>query len=101
VTPKYRIRVDISLTLWDNPDREMLYKAARRALERVRGIGQGGCWEWAGPRNKEGYGTQKCKGRKWLLHRLIWTVLVGPLQKGEGRAARQDRAAAHPHFPMS
>jgi hypothetical protein len=36
------------------------------------------CWEWTGASNN-GYGKAFFEGRIWLAHRLVWTMLVGPI----------------------
>lgn len=40
-----------------------------------------GCWEWAGPRNKQGYGIVSFNGRK-SAHRLAWELSKGPIPEG-------------------
>ena len=44
-----------------------------------------GCWLWSGPRHWQpnfDYGFIRFRGRFWLAHRLIWTLLKGPIGKG-------------------
>lgn len=38
----------------------------------------GPCWEWAGC-HVDGYGKVSTGGRTWRIHRLVWTLLVGPV----------------------
>lgn len=38
-----------------------------------------GCWEWEGLRNNRGYGLTIDEGREWLAHRLIYTLVRGPI----------------------
>ncbi len=48
----------------------------------------GECVEWGGARNPNGYGRwtaptgEHSKHRRWYAHRLVWTVLVGPIPEG-------------------
>ena len=46
-----------------------------------------GCWLWTGAlhyrgRAGEGYGRKSWKGRNWLAHRLVYTLLVGEIGEG-------------------
>lgn len=41
-----------------------------------------GCWEWMGPRQKDGYGFLRAEGNFWLAHRWAWTVANGPIPSG-------------------
>lgn len=51
---------------------------------------QGRCWVWTGATNKDGYGIIKAGSRTdgsrrhWLVHRYVWTCLVGPISEGMG-----------------
>lgn len=48
-----------------------------------RHLDVGLCWEWTrAPRNQDGYGGVTYDGRRWLVHRLVWTLLVGPIPEG-------------------
>jgi hypothetical protein len=42
------------------------------------------CWPWLGGLNGHGYGTQGTtfRGFKWLAHRLVYEIMVGPIPKG-------------------
>lgn len=41
-----------------------------------------GCWVWNGARTGEGYGNI-CHGGRWFpVHRLAYTILVGPIPEG-------------------
>ena len=48
-------------------------------LDRVDATGD--CWEWTGA-TQLGYGLVSFEGRRWRVHRLIWTLLVGPIPNG-------------------
>ncbi len=37
------------------------------------------CWVWRGVVTSEGYGQIRVDGRKWPVHRLAYTVLIGPV----------------------
>lgn len=41
-----------------------------------------GCREWKGPRNAAGYGQIYYKGKNWRVHRLIFTIVNGPIPAG-------------------
>jgi hypothetical protein len=40
------------------------------------------CWEWAGLRDRDGYGESQHAGRKRKAHRVAYELLVGPILKG-------------------
>lgn len=42
----------------------------------------GDCWEWTGYLNTNGYGTVNIGNAPRLAHRVVWTVLVGPIPEG-------------------
>lgn len=35
------------------------------------------CWIWQGELNRNGYGTLRIKGRRKLVHRIVYSALVG------------------------
>lgn len=44
-----------------------------------------GCWPWAGPMHKLGYGLSSRPGpprQKGMAHRMVWEYLVGPIPPG-------------------
>jgi hypothetical protein len=47
-----------------------------RLLSRRR-IDENGCWTWAGTRDAEGYGRISLRNRIWIVHRLLYEILVG------------------------
>ena len=40
----------------------------------------GDCWEWTGTITSLGYGRLEHNDRRWLAHRLVWTLLVGMIE---------------------
>lgn len=42
----------------------------------------GGCWVWTGYRNVGGYGRVSINGKLLLVHRIVYTALVGPIPEG-------------------
>jgi hypothetical protein len=40
-----------------------------------------GCWEWQASTIK-GYGQIQWQMRRWVTHRLVWTMLVGDIPDG-------------------
>ena len=42
----------------------------------------GDCWEWTGTIQVQGYGIVMYERRRWLVHRLVWEALVGPIPVG-------------------
>ena len=50
-----------------------------RLLEEV----ENGCWRYTGKStNQEGHGKAKIAGRQWGVHRLTYTVFIGPIPDG-------------------
>lgn len=41
-----------------------------------------GCWVWPLALNQKGYGEVSFQGKKWYVHRLMFSVFVGPLEEG-------------------
>ena len=50
-------------------------------LDRVK-VDKNGCWLGQGFLNSAGYGRAKWYGRNWLLHRLVYELMEGPIPKG-------------------
>ena len=42
----------------------------------------GGCVEWGGSIQSDGYGTATFRSKFWLAHRLAWTLTNGPIPVG-------------------
>lgn len=52
-------------------------------LWRMRRVTEGGCWEWTGSRNSNGYGQIRiATGVVRRVHRLAYQTLVGPVPDG-------------------
>jgi hypothetical protein len=45
----------------------------------VRG---GGCWAWTGGHNRKGYGRCQSGRVHHPAHRVVWSILVGPIPAG-------------------
>lgn len=43
---------------------------------------KGDCWEWLGRIERNGYGRTYYQNRRWGVHRLVWTLLVGEIPDG-------------------
>lgn len=42
-----------------------------------------GCWEWHGTRHPQGHGMTTIDGKPWYVHRLTYSVFIGPIPKGK------------------
>ena len=40
------------------------------------------CWMWKGAPRGDGYGAMRVRGQEWGIHRLVYTVMVGPIPDG-------------------
>ena len=40
------------------------------------------CWIWQGELNRNGYGTPRIKGRRKMVHRIVYEALVDPIPPG-------------------
>lgn len=43
---------------------------------------ESGCWLWTGRLDRFGYGRKRRPDKDWLVHRLVWEHLVGPIPPG-------------------
>jgi hypothetical protein len=41
-----------------------------------------GCWLWQGELNRNGYGRVWVSGRRLMVHRVVYALLVGEIPKG-------------------
>lgn len=58
-----------------------------------------GCWHWAGRWNSgNGYSKVSYQGQAWMVHRLLYTLLVGPIPEGLILDHKcRDRACCNPN----
>lgn len=54
----------------------------RRFWAKVVKLPAGGCWEWTGSTNDDGYGRFQVNGRRTRVHRFSYTEHVGPIPDG-------------------
>ena len=55
---------------------------AQRFWSKVNRTAPNGCWEWAGPRNRDGYGHFQAGGRSVRAHRFSREMDAGPIPAG-------------------
>lgn len=55
---------------------------ARKILPRVLVDQPSGCWIWQGELNRNGYGRVWIRGRRLMVHRVVWEILRGPIAEG-------------------
>lgn len=51
-------------------------------LERIKKrliVNDRGCWIWTGATNLSGYGQLVFRAKRWMVHRLVYTILVGEI----------------------
>lgn len=41
-----------------------------------------GCWSWLACTNHAGYGVIRFEQKNYLVHRLVYTLLIGPIPEG-------------------
>jgi len=63
---------------------KLLPKDIKRIFDKVVIDTSTDCWNWAGEK-VGGYGRVRYKGRKELIHRLMYAWLVRPLERGRGK----------------
>lgn len=63
---------------YQRPETKPFTDLLQSLQQRVRRT-EKGCWIWEGPRDDSGYGRTSYEGRAWSAHRLIYTLLVGPI----------------------
>lgn len=57
-------------------------RSIREAFDLRTSWDDGGCLVWIGERNFGGYGAQQFRGRKWMTHRIAWTLVNGEIPEG-------------------
>lgn len=70
------VRADVPLRDLPTADErgDIIGRIFQRAVRRPNG-----CIEWQGNRLPNGYGVISWNGRTWVVHRVTWTVFVGPI----------------------
>ncbi len=53
-----------------------------RVVTKIMPDSESGCFEWTGAKYQSGYGQYDLGGRQWRAHRLVWSLLNGPIPKG-------------------
>ena len=53
-----------------------------RIAAKIRVDAVTGCWLWQGRKIGKGYGGGQFNGRHWVIHRLVYTLLVEPIPDG-------------------
>jgi len=53
-----------------------------RILQKVERIPFSGCWIYLGELNRNGYGTIKIKGKRKMVHRLVYEAIIGTIPEG-------------------
>ena len=55
----------------------------QRIIERLAFCPNTGCWLWdARWDSGNGYRKTRWQGRTWMAHRLVWTLMEGPIPEG-------------------
>lgn len=52
-----------------------------RIAEKIH-VTDDGCWRWTACTDRSGYGGVGWAGRRWIAHRLVYTLLFGPIPDG-------------------
>jgi len=53
-----------------------------RVVSRIASCPEAGCWLWGGYLKPDGYGRVRLHGTKWLAHRAVYELMVGPIPEG-------------------
>jgi len=65
---------------------------------RVNRAGDDECWLWLGKAKVRGYGRISFQGRRWLTHRLSYTLTYGPIPDGlDALHTCDNRPCVNPH----
>ena len=80
-SPRYNGQSDFEESKYCS--RECFNNRERRSIDKVFALVRidpvTGCHEWQGYRNKQGYGHTRFRGRKQLVHRIVWEYRNGPI----------------------
>jgi hypothetical protein len=44
---------------------------------------ESGCWNWVGPRSKDGFGIFRCGGEEFKAHRISYSLNKGEVEQGK------------------
>ena len=53
-------------------------------------VNEAGCWEYSGAKSQHGYPSLSWRGQVWKGHRLMWTLMNGPISPEEHVCHRCD-----------
>jgi HNH endonuclease len=76
INPMAKFRCETAGCGWsgdENMRQRLLSKIDRKSPDE--------CWPWTARVNQCGYGTFKIGTKNWLAHRVVYSILVGPLGK--------------------
>lgn len=59
-------------------------RSVKLFFEKVNKDAPGGCWEWMGCLQKNGYGQVTIARKKWRAHRASWVICNGEIPAGPG-----------------
>ena len=76
--PTYRERAVARLTRWRRLIQEPP-SVLDRLFSRIEPEPSSGCWLWIGMAYKRGYGFAFWQGRREYVHRIMFTLIVGPI----------------------
>lgn len=62
--------------------RSALARLPARIAAKIAPPDENGCWIWAASKIKQGYGQTSYKGVRCSSHRLVYTLLIGPIPEG-------------------
>lgn len=51
----------------------------KKKIKKQKNITKNGCWEWTGPKYKDGYGMANYRRKKIRAHRLSYQLFVGEI----------------------
>lgn len=75
---------------FDGPDLSLatLFRLDPRLVGKIEVQGEAGCWVWTGAKQRSGsngravYGRVSRKGVLWLVHRWVYTLMIGRIPQG-------------------
>ena len=60
----------------------MVGTSEERFWTQVNRADSNGCWGWLGGKNRWGYGRISANGKRLMVHRFAYELLVGPIPEG-------------------